>query len=69
MSETTKLRIQALRELIAAGGGEKIREDQLKDLHASDIADLIEHLEDDQRVLLLRRLPSDVAADSLAEME
>ncbi len=69
MSETTRLRIQALRELISAGGGEKIREDQLKDLHASDIADLIEHLEDDQRVLLLRRLPPDVAADSLAEME
>lgn len=69
MNETTELKLQALRELIAAGGEEKIRDDQIKDLHASDIADLIEHLEDEQRLLLLRRLPPDVAADALAEME
>ena len=69
MSETTELKLQVLSELIAAGGEEKIRDELFKDLHASDIADLIEHLEDDQRLLLLRRMPADVAADALAEME
>ncbi|MEE8488043.1 MAG: magnesium transporter [Gemmatimonadota bacterium] len=69
MSKTTRLRIQALKDLVTAGGDEEFLDDQLKDLHASDIADLIEHLEDDQRLLLMRRLPPDVAADALAEME
>ncbi len=69
MSKTTRLRLQALRELIAAGGDERIREEHLKDLHASDIADLIEHLMEDERLVFLRRLPPDVAADALAEME
>lgn len=69
MSKTTRLRIQALKDLVTAGVDEEILDDQLKDLHASDIADLIEHLEDDQRLLLMRRLPPDVAADALAEME
>jgi len=69
MSETTELKLQVLSELIAAGGEEKIRDELLRDLHASDIADLIEHLEDDQRLLLLRRLPADIAAAALAEME
>lgn len=69
MSKTTRLRIQALKDLVTAGGDEEFLDDQLKDLHASDIADLIEHLEADQRLLLMRRLPPDVAADALAEME
>ena len=69
MSKTTRLRIQALTDLVTAGVDEELLDDQLKDLHASDIADLIEHLEDDQRLLLMRRLPPDVAADALAEME
>lgn len=69
MSKTTRLRIQALKDLVTAGVDEELLDDQLKDLHASDIADLIEHLEDDQRLLLMRRLPPDVAADALAEME
>ncbi len=69
MSKTTRLKIQALKDLVTAGVDEEILDDQLKDLHASDIADLIEHLEDDQRLLLMRRLPPDVAADALAEME
>jgi len=69
MSKTTRLRIQALTDLVTAGVDEELLDDQLKDLHASDIADLIEHLKDDQRLLLMRRLPPDVAADALAEME
>ena len=41
----------------------------LQTLHASDLADLVEHLEDDQRLALLKHIPSDLAADTLAEME
>ncbi len=41
----------------------------LQTLHASDLADLVEHLEDDHRLVLLKHIPSDLAADTLAEME
>ncbi|MFQ5529596.1 MAG: magnesium transporter [Gemmatimonadota bacterium] len=69
MSEATELRLQTLKEIVGAGGDSKIREDQLKDIHASDIADLIEQLDDDQRLMLVRRLPAEVAADALTEMD
>jgi magnesium transporter len=39
------------------------------DLHPSDIADLLEHLEDDQRLELLHGLSPELAAETLAEME
>ena len=38
-------------------------------MHASDLADLVEHLEDEERLSLLHHMPSDLAADALAEME
>jgi magnesium transporter len=41
----------------------------LENVHPSDLADLVEQLEDDQRLALLRHVPSDLAADTLAEME
>ena len=41
----------------------------LQTLHASDLADLVERLEDDQRLALMQHIPSDLAADTLAEME
>ncbi len=41
----------------------------LEGVHPSDLADLVEQLEDDQRLTLLRHVPSDLAADTLAEME
>ena len=43
--------------------------DALQGVHASDLADLVEHLEDEERLSLLHHLPSDLAADALAEME
>ena len=69
MSQTSDERLQELRDLVDAGGEDEIREDQLKDLHASDLADLIEQLEDDQRLAFVRRLPPVIAADALAEMD
>lgn len=41
----------------------------LQGMHASDLADLVEHLEDEERLALFHHLPSDQAADALAEME
>jgi len=41
----------------------------VENLHASDLADLVEHLDEEERLWLLRHLPSDLAADTLAEME
>lgn len=43
--------------------------DYAAELHPSDIADLLEHLEDPQRLGLLNALPSGLAAQTLAEME
>ena len=39
------------------------------ELHPSDIADLLEHLDDEQREGLLNELPTELAARTLAEME
>ena len=41
----------------------------LNDQHGSDLADLIEALEPEQRIALVEFLPADLAADALAEME
>ena len=41
----------------------------LEAVHASDLADLVERLEAEQRLALLEQMPSDLAADALAEME
>jgi magnesium transporter len=49
-------------DLVAAGG-------LVTDLHPSDVADVIARLHDDDRVSLLSLLPTDVASDTLAEME
>ncbi len=41
----------------------------LHTLHPSDLADLVEHLDESQRLNLIAYLPSDLVADTLAEME
>ena len=59
---------QRVRELLAREDGDSLRL-YLDDLHGSDVADLIEALEPDQRVALVEFLPAELAADALAEME
>jgi magnesium transporter len=54
--------------LLQAGDYDALRE-ALESVHASDLADLVEHLEEEERLSLLQHLPSDVVADTLAEME
>jgi magnesium transporter len=71
MSEKTDQLEQVLAQvlrLLEAGDFEALRT-ALQSVHASDLADLVEDLEPDQRLALLHHLPSDVAADTLAEME
>jgi len=41
----------------------------LQSMHASDLADLVEDLDPDLRVALLQQMPTDMAADTLSEME
>lgn len=58
-----------LAELVAAGDVKALQE-AIGELHPSDIADLVEELdEEEQQVLLLSALPKEVASEALAEME
>ena len=41
----------------------------VEDLHASDLADVIEGLDEEAQVTLLSSLPAELASDALAEME
>ena len=41
----------------------------LEELHPSDIADVVESLDDELRLALVRALPADLASETLAEME
>ncbi|MGD2122473.1 MAG: magnesium transporter [Gemmatimonadota bacterium] len=43
--------------------------DLLQELHASDVADLVESLDDRERVVLLDVLPVELASETLAEMD
>jgi len=44
-------------------------EAMLEGLHPSDIADVVESLDDELRLALVRALPTDLASETLAEME
>ena len=71
MSDKTDQMEQVLEQvlgLLEAREYEVLRE-TLQGVHASDLADLVEHLEDEERLALFQHLPSDLAADALAEME
>lgn len=59
---------ERLAALVAAGDPEALLE-ALEELHPSDIADLVETLEDHHQVHVLSVLPADLASETLAEME
>lgn len=62
--------LERLHELIARGDEDALRE-FLSDFHPSDLADLIEELEDEERAFVFSVLADDpaLAAEALAEME
>ena len=73
MSEPREVELEAVRERLVervrAGDVEELRA-SLVELHPSDIADLVEWLDqDEERLLLLRALPLEIASETLAEME
>ncbi len=60
---------KSLEALVASGNLESIGE-LLQELHASDVADLVEALEDDEhRVAIMHALPAELASETLAEMD
>ena len=60
--------LERMAELIDQGNVEAL-EAFLSDLHPSDIADVVESVDEDNRLALVRALPADIASESLAEME
>jgi len=65
---THKTNVERVRQLIQEGEDERLRV-YLEGFHPSDLADLIESLDEDERAPVLGVLPDEVAAESLAEME
>lgn len=61
-------RARRVRNLLAAGDSARAAA-LAAELHASDLADLIESLDDEERLVLLSALPAEVASEALAEME
>ncbi len=59
---------ERLAALVASGDPGALLE-ALEELHPSDIADLVEEMEDDHQVHVLSVLPPEVASETLAEME
>ncbi|MFQ5746039.1 MAG: magnesium transporter [Gemmatimonadota bacterium] len=71
MSETMdriQILLEHVRELLERDDEAALRE-YVEGLHASDVADLVEHLDESHRVRLLSLLPAEVASETLAEME
>ncbi|SVC95570.1 uncharacterized protein METZ01_LOCUS348424, partial [marine metagenome] len=54
--------------LVRGGNADDI-EALLEDVHPSDIADVVESLDEEGRLALLRALPSGLASETLSEME
>ncbi len=59
---------RALPEGLREAEQEALRE-HAETLHPSDVADLLEQLDEETRLRLLRHLPAEVASEALAEME
>ena len=60
--------IELIRQLLAEGEENRLRS-LLAAFHPSDLADVIELLDEEQRPLILRVLPGELASEALAEME
>ncbi len=65
---THKSNVERVRQLLRDSEDERLRS-YLEGFHPSDVADLIESLEEEERAAVLAVLPGEVAAESLAEME
>ncbi len=70
MSEHTELeeQVKRLQELLTRGDSDELRH-LVENVHASDLADVLEELEEEQRLRVISLLPSTAAAGTLVEME
>ncbi len=59
---------ERLEEVIAGGDVDALHE-MASELHPSDLADLVESLEEEEQVRLLSALPTELASETLVEME
>ncbi|UCC74834.1 MAG: magnesium transporter [Gemmatimonadota bacterium] len=60
--------VERVRQLLGAGEKEELRR-YLEAFHPSDIADLVELLDEEERAPVLHVLPDELASETLAEME
>ncbi len=67
-AQTLELNIERARQLLETGDTEALRL-YLEAFHPSDLADLIESLDEDERGAVVRALPDELASETLAEME
>jgi len=67
ISDSSGLR-ERMSALVSAGDADAI-EAFLEEFHPSDIADVVESLDEEARLALLRALPPELASETLAEME
>jgi len=68
-SDRLQTNVEELQRLLASDDHDRLLE-WVRGLHASDIADLVEHIEEpDRRLEFLHLLPAELASDALAEME
>ncbi len=68
LPEDRRAQAERIHELLEAGETERLAR-LLSELHPSDLADLVEELDEDERVVLLGLLPAELASETLAEME
>ncbi len=70
MTERTELELQATRleELLKRGDTYELQE-LVEKVHPSDLADILEELDEEQRLRLIGLLPASTAGETLAEME
>jgi magnesium transporter len=79
MTERTEIRIgdttqdvrevvSSIHEMLADGATAELLE-YVAGIHPSDMADIVEHLDEEERLPLLELLPAEIASDTLVEME
>jgi len=70
VTERTELELQATRleELLKRGDIDELQE-LVENVHPSDLADILEDLDEEQRLRLIGLLPASTAGETLAEME
>ena len=67
-ADRTRERIDTLREALERDAAAPAVDALIAELHPADLAELIDELEDERKIDLFRRIPSDVRAETLSEV-